>query len=254
MDLHVTSVAEDKQALRARDFWSALVLIALSLFFLAKTLELPLGTQTGGGVSSAGWYTSAAIVPLGIFGSMLCLSIILLVISIRSGGAAHALSAAGVDWQGSEVLRFLAVAVMLLAYIVGLVPRVDFILVSGLLITALISGFHGRETPRPLVPVLVISVAALFAFLVYGPQSRWSAWGDDIVALCALVVLTVWHQMTGVKGTARKVTPLLAIGVPLVLVCAMAFGFRQNVPNRGGLIFSKIEYSYYVHLRPLWRP
>jgi hypothetical protein len=47
--------------------------------------------------------------------------------------------------------------------------------------------------------------------------------------------------------------PVIAILAPVILVCAMAFGFRQNVPNRGGLIFSQIEYHYYVTLRPLWR-
>ena len=44
----------------------------------------------------------------------------------------------------------------------------------------------------------------------------------------------------------------MAVLVPLMLVLAMAFGFRQNVPNRSGLLFSQIEYHYYVTLKPLW--
>ena len=50
-----------------------------------------------------------------------------------------------------------------------------------------------------------------------------------------------------------KITPVLSIIAPLILVVAMAFGFRQNVPNRTGLLFSHIEYHYYVSIRPLWQ-
>ena len=59
--------------------------------------------------------------------------------------------------------------------------------------------------------------------------------------------------LKGDSDRVTRVTPWIAVGAPLILVCAMAFGFRQNVPNRGGLIFSQIEYHYYVTLRPLWR-
>lgn len=249
-----TAAAQAEAQLRARDFWSALGLIALSLFFLGRTLAIPLGQHSGAGVSSAGWYTSAAIVPLGIFVALLVLALALLLHSIRSGGAARALSAAGIGWHPQEAWRIASIGVMLLAYIVGLVPRVDFILASGLLITALIAGFHGQRVPRPLVPLLTMGLAAAYAVLRYPSQADWGAPGDDWVALAALVALTLWHQWTGAPGPARRLTPLLAIGVPFLLVCAMAFGFRQNVPNRGGLIFSKIEYTYYVQLRPLWRP
>ncbi|WP_323764479.1 tripartite tricarboxylate transporter TctB family protein [Marinovum sp.] len=253
MDNSPDTAAQETRLLRARDFWSALALIALSLFFLWRTLDIPLGGSNGAGVNSADWYTSAAIVPLGLFGALLVLACVLLSISIRSGGAAQALSAAGLGWSPRELWRFAAVGLMLLCYIVGLVPRVDFILASGLLITALIASFHGRPAPRPLLPLLAIAVAALSALVMHFPQAEWARHGDDWVALALLVALTLWHQLTGVRDRALRLTPVLALGVPLLLICAMAFGFRQNVPNRGGLIFAKIEYSYYVHLRPIWR-
>ena len=53
--------------------------------------------------------------------------------------------------------------------------------------------------------------------------------------------------------TVTRITPIVSVMAPLILVLAMAFGFRQNVPNRTGLLFSKIEYHYYVTVRPLWR-
>lgn len=195
---------------------------------------------------------------MGIFAVLLGLAIVLLCISIRSGGAAQALNAAGIGWNRAEAGRIGAVALMLLAYIAGLVPRVDFILASALLITALICGFHGRGSPRALVPLLAIGGAGAYALLSNPSQADWGQTDDDWVALSVLAALTLWHQTAGGrsaggKDRAVRLTPLLAIGVPLILVCAMAFGFRQNVPARSGLVFAKIEYTYYVHLRPLWR-
>lgn len=249
MDKSGSEEADRLAELRARDFWTALVLIGVSLFFLWKTLDIPMGGKNGAGVSGAGWYISAAVIPLGIFVALLLLALVLLAVSVRSGGAARALSAAGLGWSPSEAWRVTAIALMLLAYIVGLVPRVDFVLASALLITALIGGFHGQAKPRPLVPLLTMALAATYATMAHFPQAEWGAWDDDWVTLALLVALTIWHQRTA----RLRITPALAFGVPLVLVCAMAFGFRQNVPNRGGLVFSQLEYAYYVHLRPLWR-
>lgn len=240
--------------MRARDFWSALVLAAVALFFLWQSQDIPLAGHRGAGVTSAGWYTSAAVVPLGIFGALLVLALVLLAISIQSGAARQALSATGLGWQSQEAARIGALSLILLAYIVGLVPRVDFILSSALLITALICGFHGQARARPLLPLLAVAVPGAYALLRFPAQADWSRHGDDWITLACLLALTCWHQARSGRSPSVRLTPVLALALPVLLICAMAFGFRQNVPNRGSLIFSQIEFAYYVHLRPLWRP
>ncbi|WP_217352262.1 MULTISPECIES: hypothetical protein [unclassified Ruegeria] len=245
--------AEDTLILRARDFWTALVLIAVSLFFLWKTSDIPLFGSNRAGVSGADWYNSAAIVPLGIFSGLLVLSFVLLAISIRSGGAAHALTRAGIGWNPSEALRFGTIALMLLAYIAGLVPRVDFILCSGLLITALIFGYQGGHPQRMILSTVFVTAAGAFALLAYGPQAEWNSHVDDWVTLALWALLTLIVLSQAKQTPVLRVVPLIAVLAPFILVCAMAFGFRQNVPARGGLIFKQIEYHYYVTLRPLWR-
>ena len=75
---------------------------------------------------------------------------------------------------------------------------------------------------------------------------------DDWLVMAAWVLLTLW-MFAHDRSRIARATPWVAVLTPLILVTAMAFGFRQNVPNRGGLLFSKIEYHYYVTLRPLWR-
>lgn len=245
--------SDDITELRTRDFWAALVLIVISTFFLWRTSYIPLFGGNRAGVSGASWYNSAAIVPLGVFGAMLVLSIILLVIAVRAGGAKAALTLVGIGWNRFEAIRFTAIGITIGFYIVGLVPRVDFILCSGLLITALIYGFHKGEARRMVVAAIAVFIPATYALIMHLPQSQWSApHDDDWLTLAVWIVLSViaWR---GPRDRVARAVPVIAITAPLVLVCAMAFGFRQNVPNRGGLFFSQIEYQYYVNLRPLWR-
>lgn len=244
----------DKAVLRARDFWGALVLIIVSVFFLWRTMDIPLWGQNNAGVSGINWYESAAIVPLGIFLALLVLGLVLLGIAIREGGAAQALSSAGIGWDRAEAIRFGTIAVILAFFIFGLVPRVDFVLCSGLLITALIWGFHRGAVPRMIMAAGFVMAPAVYALIAHFPQAEWGQpHDDDWVTLVAWVTLIGVGLVLGPRDRVAKATLWIAVISPLVLVCAMAFGFRQNVPNRGGLIFSQIEYHYYVTLRPLWR-
>lgn len=244
---------EDTKILRARDFWGALVLLCLSLFFLWRTSHIPLWGANRAGVSSSDWYNSAAIVPLGIFSGLLVLSLILLIIAIRSGGARQALSSAGIGWNGDEAYRIASIGIILFFYIAGLVPRVDFVLCSGLLITALTFGFYQGHRSRMALSAAIIAIAGAYALIRHLPQSEWAAHDDDwlTLALWLLMTLIVLAKARGDK--VLRALPVVALLAPLILVCAMAFGFRQNVPNRGGLVFKQIEYHYFVTLRPLWR-
>lgn len=244
---------EDIAVLRARDFWGALVLLALSIFFLWQTLDIPLFGGNRAGVSTAAWYNSAAIVPLGIFSILLILSLVLLNISIKAGGAKRALTAVGIGWDRFEALRFTTIGIILFFYVAGLVPRVDFILCSGLLITALIFGFHKGHGPRMILAAIAVAFCGIYAMVAHLPQSQWGAHDDDIVTLIVWAALSLWVMAKARGDRVLRIVPVVAVITPVLLVCAMAFGFRQNVPNRGGLIFSQIEYHYYVTLRPLWR-
>lgn len=239
--------------LRARDFWASLVLFGVSVLFLWKTGQIPLFGGNRAGVSGADWYNSAAVVPFGIFGLLLCLSLVLMTVSIRSGGASQALSAVGIGWNRVEALRFLTVGLIMTGYVAGLVPRVDFVISSGLVITALIFGYHGGHKGRSLIACAFVLLPAVYAFVRHMPQAQWTALDDDWVTLIAWILFTGVVLFRSKGDRVRRIIPVIAIGAPLVLVCAMAFGFRQNVPARTGLIFKQIEYHYYVTLRPLWR-
>lgn len=243
----------DIDVLRTRDFWGALVLMALSIFFLWRTFDIPMFGGNRAGVATASWYNSAAIVPLGIFTILFILSCVLLSVAIKAGGGRRALSRVGIGWDQLEALRFTTIGIILFFYVAGLVPRVDFIACSGLLITALIFGFHGGHARRMILSVVAVAVCGSYALIVHLPQAQWGAHDDDVVTLVVWAALSLWVMIQARGNRVLKVVPYIAVLTPLLLVCAMAFGFRQNVPNRGGIIFSQIEYHYYVTLRPLWR-
>lgn len=252
-DSNQIDVAEARSKLRARDFWGAIVLLCASLFFLWRTSFIPLWGENRAGVSGGDWYNSAALVPLGIFSALAVLSVSMLVTSIREGGAQRALSAVGLGIERREVWRIATLAIIMFFYICALVPRVDFIICSGLLITALIFGYHTGDLRRMKIAALSVFLAGLYALIMHFPQSEWGKPHDDdwVTLIIWLILLSLaWVRANGVR--ALRLLPIISLLVPVMLVCAMAFGFRQNVPNRGGLFFSQIEYHYYVNIRPLW--
>ena len=242
----------DRAILRARDFWGALVLMSLSLFFLWRTGDIPLFGGNRAGVRSADWYNSAAIVPLGIFSALLVLSTVMMTVAIRAGGAKTALTRLGIGWNRLEAIRFATLAMIMFFYIAGLVPRVDFILASGLLITALTFGYHGGYAARMILAAVAMALCGTYALAANLPQSEWGAWDDDSLTACVWTALTIWVGLNSRGDKVLRAVPIIAVVAPTMLVCAMAFGFRQNVPNRGGILFKQIEYHYYVTLKPVW--
>ena len=243
---------DERLALRRRDFWAGCILLALSAFFLWRTSLLPFFKASAAGVS-AEWYNSAALVPYAVFAILFMLSLGLIAVAVRDRGApwaGHVGRAFGVSG------KVVAIALMLAIYIFALVPRVDFTIASALTVTAMILAFHeGR--PRPMLFSLgAVAAAGLYALIANFPQSEWTTpHDDDLVTLACFVVLSIagYVEARGRKGGRTGIAlaaPAIGFAIPLLLVVAMAFGFRQNVPNRGGLLFSAVEYHYYVTLKP----
>ncbi|MEP3275966.1 MAG: hypothetical protein ABJN26_26785 [Stappiaceae bacterium] len=247
----------DKTELRRKDFYTALVLIGLSLFFLYKTSEIPFFEANAAGVESGKWYNSAALVPYAVFVAMLVLSVTLLVIAIKGGGKPTHLSFeqfSGWFVQGGGKVTL--IAVYLLLYIFALVPRIDFTIASALVFAALVFSFHEDRFRPMLLGLFFVAVPSFYALVVHLPRAEWTKpHDDDWVGLISFILLCI-SVMTEIRLTHgrfpfyAKLTPFIAAFLPLLLVVTMAFGFRQNVPNRTGLIFQNVEYHYYVTIKP----
>ncbi len=254
---------QDLTTRRRQDFWTALLLIAVSLFFLQQTSEIPFFKADAAGVDAGQWYNSAALVPFGIFGLLLLLSIGLLINAIRHGGLPESFRGGALAWYRvvnwaarSDVSRMVATALIMLAYIFALVPRVDFTIASALVLLALIYGFNATRPRATAIALVAVLLPSLFSLIAFFPRARWGASHlDDILVLAAFlllipIALIETRRAEGKIGQVLKLAPLLAFLFPLFLVIVMAFGFRQNIPTRTGLLFQQIEYHYYVTLKP----
>jgi len=251
---------QEKTKLRRQDFWTALLLIAVSVAFIAKTAEIPFIRTGAGGVAAGHWYNSPALVPYGIFGALLLLSVGLLITAIRDGGSPQGLSIQTLRalLLTQDSARIAAVSVIMLAYIFALVPRVDFTLCSALVMLALIYGFHETRPRATLIATIAVLIPSAYALAVNFPQARWNAPHDDDWLTLATFLALIPVMWTDCARAGRvdgfiKSAPVVAFVVPLLLIIAMAFGFRQNVPNRTGLLFTQIEYHFYVNWRPFVR-
>ncbi len=250
-------MTEGRNVRRRQDFWTSLLLIAVSLFFLWRTSAIPFFKAAAAGVEAGHWYNSAAIVPYVIFTALLALAVGLMVTALRQGGAPHGLGEAVAGFLGSAGgRRIIAAALIMLAYIFALVPRVDFTLASALVLLAMIYGFHETRGRATAIATAAVLIPSLYALAFHLPRGEWDApHDDDWVTLAAFVGLWLvcWIEVRAARGRVEgyiRAAPFIAALVPLFLVLVMAFGFRQNVPNRTGLVFKQIEYHYYVNLRP----
>jgi hypothetical protein len=124
------------------------------------------------------------------------------------------------------------------------------------LVNQRVQGGQVTRARATLIALAAVLIPSAYALAVNLPRSRWAApHDDDWLTLAAFVVLiaAAWIDARAARGRIDpylKAAPLIAIVLPLLLICAMAFGFQQNVPNRTGLIFSQVEYHYYVTWRP----
>lgn len=250
---------QERRALRLKDFWTAIVLMAVSAGLLLKTTELPFFEARAAGMAEGRWYNSAALVPYMVFGLLFLLALSLLVIAVRDGGSPQRTDFRNLlsQLRAPFARRFMIISAILLGYIFALVPRVDFILATALTMMALTYGFHERRMRPAVIAIAAVAIPSLYAIVVNFPSDRWAKpHDDDWLTLLAFVVLTGAALIESARANGKlpnymRYIPLVCLLTPTLLVVTMAFGFRQNVPNRTGLLFSQIEYHYYVNLKPL---
>ena len=184
--------------LRKADFWSSLVLIAVSVAMLLQTLTFPLrGTYAG--VRNA-WYVSPALFPLIVSAMLILLGLGLLARSVRAGGAAAALD----DLRHSAAKRFIRASAAFWivggaigAYVYGFIPYVDFVAATALFLFCFTCGFHlaGTRAAPTLLAALIagglVLLAGAVAGLMPGPRTT-AAYVLDGAVWAAFVLAAVF--------------------------------------------------------------
>ncbi|GAB5374527.1 MAG: hypothetical protein AcusKO_09890 [Acuticoccus sp.] len=227
--------------LRKADAWTGLVLAIVAAAMVGKALTFPL-TGTYAGVKNA-WYVSPALFPLIVGGMLFILSLGLMVRAfrdhrrLRPGASVLGLSRDALPAHGGHALL---IAALLAAYIVGLIPRVDFILATALFLLAFIGAYFLTTAPVRILGVAALVLVALAALGV----ALWGAWpasrsaGQEVAdaAVAAVLALTIILFVVLTRGAdRRRVRPVVgtAIGTALILSAIFKYGLLVPLPREG---------------------
>ena len=244
--------------LRKADFWSSLVLIAVSVAMLLQALTFPLrGTYAG--VRNA-WYVSPALFPLIVSGALVLLALGLLVRSVRAGGAAAALHDL---WHPAahRVVRasaaFWIIGGAIGAYVYGFIPYVDFVAATASFLLCFTVGFHlaGTRAARTLLAALIASglvlLAGGLAGLMPGPRTGAAYVLDGVVwAAFALAAAFVFAATSRAAQLRRRFLHCFWTSLLTALLLSVIFKYGLLVPlPREGATVALMDPIFYS-LRP----
>lgn len=133
----------EKKPLRRADFITSVILVVFGIWMAIHTVTNFPMKDTYAGVQSV-WYVSPALFPLLISTGLVLLGVLLLVNSIKEGGAKTFFEGLAHIKPGisENLLRFLAIVLVLVAYVYLDIPRIDFFLSSLLCLTVFITMYY----------------------------------------------------------------------------------------------------------------
>lgn len=234
-----TAASSATARLRKADVWTGVVLAIVAVAMIAEALTFPLqGTYAG--VRNA-WYVSPALLPLIVGGMLFLLSIGLIAVAARDyrrlapGSRLVRVSRASISGGDGWLI-----AVLLAAYIVALVPRVDFVVGTSLFLFVfmavyLVDGVRGRSVVAGL---LIVPAAAALALAIAGawpaPRTDGQYRSDALFAI--LLVATIVAALAVARGSARRrlvTAAVTAVGASVGLSAVFKYGLLVPLPREG---------------------
>lgn len=230
--------SDEVPPLRKADFWTSLVLLALAAGMLVETLSYPLQGSYAG-VRNA-WYVSPALLPLIIAGTLIVLSGLLLANAIRTGGAGAALADlphASATRMWAATADFWIIGGILAGYIYGLLPRVDFIAATTLMLFTLVA-IYDMERPsivRRALAIFFITTIVVVALALLGwrpgAQSAAAYARDGAVwAAAAASIVLVWFAARGHATAGARFSRCVWLSVLTALIASIVFKYGLLVP------------------------
>lgn len=227
--------AGDKAALRKADVWTGGVLAVVAVAMVVEALGFPLEGSYAG-VRNA-WYVSPALLPLIVGGVLLVLSVGLVVKGLADHRRLSGTSVLAVDlragWRAGEDVTI--VALLLAGYIVGLVPRVDFVAATALFLLVFMLVYVIAGTAVRLVLLGGFLVTAALAF----GRAAFIGWPAPRSAGQHVVDLSVWALALGVillgllgaaQAERRRVVQACATSLLTAVILAGGFKYFLLVP------------------------
>ena len=246
----------EKTKLRRADFITSIILILFGIWILYHAFHMPM-KESYGGVKSV-WYVSPALLPIFIGVAIIALGIVLMVHSIKTGGAAALIhSAKSVTFKISDsTQRFFGVILAIVTFVYLLIPRVDFFLAIVLFLSYFIPAFFydsmkALRRLSLLYTVIVVLVLLMFVTPLAGMLSGAFMFATDVVVLAAIVVLNIYAgALARESDTNRRRFRLgltVSIVTPLILTPIFRFALLVPFPREGGIV--KLMQLIYYSIR-----
>ncbi len=235
----------DTKSLRKADFVTSIVLFLFGVWILSQAFQMPM-RDTYGGVRNV-WYVSPALLPLIVGFGIAGLSIVLLLYSIRSGGARDFIATMrsyrpSISDSGR---RFLGILLALLTFVYFYIPRIDFALSIAFFLAYFVPAFYYDSIP--LLRRLSTTYAGSFILLLFlyltGIATRLNnafEFSTDVIALVLIVFISLYSRI--IIGQDRELRRRYRLGLvvtillPLLLTPIFRFGLFVPLPHEGGIV------------------
>jgi hypothetical protein len=232
---------------RTADLWTSLVLLVLAAAMIGGALQFPLrGTYAG--VRNV-WYVSPALLPLIVAACIAILALALLVTALRAGAARSAFQRPP---RAAGALDVVLIAGLIVAFVVGFVPRVDFIVGAAFFLLAFTISFHLDDQRLARLVLFSFFATALLvgavALLGLTPAPRSTlAFAFDGMVLAALLLTALATLWLALAGDWARLRHCLAVAFVTPLLLGSIFKFFLLVPlPREGLVVIALDTARYA--------
>jgi len=243
-----------KKELRKADFITSVLLLLFSVWIIMETLKMPM-KDTFGGVQNV-WYVSPALFPLIISIFIMVLGAVLLIHSIKTGGAKYFLDNFSIGYRGisEKNIRFISILLALLSFVYLNVPRIDFFISIILFLTFFISVFYFDD--KDLLKKLTlfyftgsIIFIILFVFGISKILNSYYKYFIDILVLFFYISYIIYNWIKVKNNRIYKkrliVSLIVALIVPLILCPTFRYFLLVPLPKEG-LIIQLMHNIYYL--------
>lgn len=235
---------EGKQ-LRKADFVTSIIFCLFGGWVLLEAFKMPM-RDTYGGVRNV-WYVSPALMPLVIGSAIIVLGIVLLVHSIRAGGAADFIKGLrSISLGLSEpTQRFLGVGLALATFVYLYIPRVDFFMSIVFFLSYFIPAFAFDSMPalRRLSAFyggVSLVMIVVFATPIAAALNALFMFSTDVLVLVATVGINVYAARIAhgdeLMRSRFRTGLIVSVVTPLVLTPVFRFFLLVPLPREGGIV------------------
>lgn len=235
----------EAKELRKADFVTSIILIGFGVWELFQSFQMPM-RDTFGGVRNV-WYVSPALMPLVIGFGIVILGSVLLVNSIRTGGAAAFIKGVkSLKLQVSDSgMRFAGVLLAIGTFVYLLIPRVDFFMSIVFFLSFFIPAFafDSPDALRKLMAfygIVCTVMIVVFATPLADALNGAFQFATDVVILIASIGINVYAARIArgdeMMRSRFRTGLIVAIVTPLILTPVFRFFLLVPLPHEGGIV------------------